>query len=110
MSYAGGRIVLAAGSQTYFAGIRRLVAGNQTYFASIRRLVAGNQTYFAGKKTYFAGKKTGLCAALCFYIGAFAPLEENLEGHRPSKPPTNASCAAPLTLSKRGEAPLLGCD
>ncbi|MDR2518357.1 MAG: hypothetical protein LBD13_02965 [Spirochaetaceae bacterium] len=37
-------------------------------------------------------------------------IKENLEGHRPSKPPISATCFEQLTPSNSAEAPLLGCD
>ncbi|MDR2518324.1 MAG: hypothetical protein LBD13_02800, partial [Spirochaetaceae bacterium] len=43
------------------------------------------------------------CASLALF-------KENLEGHRPSKPPLKATCFAPLTPSNSAEALLLGCD
>jgi hypothetical protein len=50
------------------------------------------------RKTCFESKKTGFPDALCFYIGASAPLWEEFGGTSSPKPPTSATCAAPVRL------------
>jgi hypothetical protein len=95
--------------ETYL-GTQKTYLGTQKAYLGTQKAYLGTQkTYLGTQKTYLGPQKTGFPAALCWYIkniGASRLFGKNLEGHRPSKPPTNASCAAPLTLSKPAEAHL----
>jgi hypothetical protein len=110
-----GRNTGFSGEPDKFSGEPDKFSGEPDKFSGEPDKFSGEPDKFPGEPEKFPGEPEKLSCprinhCVIMIYRRFAPLLRVFGGTSSPKPPTSATCAAPLTPSKRDEAPLRGCD